>query len=285
MLRWLFLAALALSGTLMVVAWRNVRARNLARQRLSLPEETFLTPITQTSAPQPFVRSRPWIAPLLGLMLAAGLYLFLGWSVVFAGAAGLMVTLLGAQAETWRVDRKIQRIEAQLADAIDLMISALTAGVSVMQALETAARETQAPLRNQLEILLGRIRYGDNPQSVLRTLEQHVPLQTFRLFASALSVHWEVGGSLSGPLAIVGRTVRDRIEISRRVRSLTMQARAATVAVLLTTYFIGLVLWRNDPERMTRFLSTTLGQWMIAAAVVLQAVGIVWTARISKLEY
>ena len=48
-----------------------------------------------------------------------------------------------------------------------------------------------------------------------------VPLETFRLFAAALTVHQEVGGSLAPTLATVGRIIRDRIELTRRIRSLT----------------------------------------------------------------
>ena len=49
------------------------------------------------------------------------------------------------------------------------------------------------------------------------------------LFAAALSVHWEVGGSLAPILATVGRTVRDRIELSRRISAMTTQARLSIV--------------------------------------------------------
>jgi hypothetical protein len=81
--------------------------------------------------------------------------------------------------------------------------SATRAGSAPAHLLENAAEESRAPLKPQLEDVLGRIRYGDDPQVVLRSLMKRVPLETFRLFASALSVHWEVGGSLAPTLAIV----------------------------------------------------------------------------------
>ena len=151
--------------------------------------------------------------------------------------------------------------------------------------MQNAAQEAKNPLRPQLEELLGRIRYGDDPQTVLRALEARVPLETFRLFASALSVHWETGGSLAPTLATVGKVIRDRIEVNRRIRSLTGQARASTLAVLLVTYFLFLIIWRNDPERMRQFLATTIGKGMVAGTVVLQAIGIVWASFLSRLKY
>ena len=73
-----------------------------------------------------------------------------------------------------------------------------------------------------------------------------MPLDNFRLFATSLAVHWGVGGSLAPTLSTVGRTIRDRIEIARRIHSMTTQSRVSTIAVLGTTYFIGLLMWRNS---------------------------------------
>jgi Type II secretion system (T2SS), protein F len=79
------------------------------------------------------------------------------------------------------------------------------------KALESAAQESRPPLREQLDEVTGRIHFGDDAQAVFRSLTERVPLETFLLFSSALSVHWEVGGSLAPTLATVGRTIRDRI--------------------------------------------------------------------------
>jgi tight adherence protein B len=279
------LLILVVAAVATALAWRNIRVRRSARRRLGIQDDT--APAAEapgTVSAGPLVRARPWIAYSAGCLLGAGLHYFAGLSTNFAVAFGFIAALLGGQLEQFRVQRTIALIEAQLADALDLMISALSAGTGVFQALEAAAGESRKPLRPQLENLINRIRYGDDPQTVLQTLESNVPLATFRLFAAALSVHWEVGGSLTGPLAVVARTIRDRIELGRRVRSLTVQARASTIAVMLTSYFIAAVMWRTDPARMGAFLGTSLGEWLLAAALVLQGVGIAWSARLSRMK-
>ena len=181
--------------------------------------------------------------------------------------------------------RRTARIETQLADAIDLMVAALRAGAGVADALENAMRESRSPLRPQLEEVVGRIRFGDDPRTVYHGLTQRVPLETFLLFASALSVQAETGGSLAPTLASVGRTIRDRIEIARRIRSNSAQSEVSTLAVFVLTYFIALVVWRGNPEQMHEFLATTIGQWAVAATILLQAVGLVWMSVISRMKF
>jgi tight adherence protein B len=93
-----------------------------------------------------------------------------------------------------------------------------------------------------------------------------------------------VGGSLAPTLSTVGRTIRDRIDVGRRIRSMTTQSRVSTLAVLAATYFIGLVMWRNSPERFEGFLANPIGQACVAGALLLQAVGVVWASKIGKVR-
>lgn len=286
MIETILLLALVLALVGIGVYWRRVRLLEMARARLAEPERPAEDAV-EVVAPEvrPFVR-RHWLIPWLVALAIFGVgYWLVGLPTIFAATFAGIFGLIGSQLEGGRVARQIFRMESQLADGIDLMVAALRAGAGTLGALDNTVQEAKSPLKPQLEEMLGRIRYGDDPQVVLKALEARVPLETFRLFGSALSVHWETGGSLAPTLATVGRVIRDRTEVTRRIRALTVQARASTYAVMGVTYFIGLIIWRNDPERMQGFLATTIGQFAVGGAILLQAVGLVWTAALSRLRY
>lgn len=280
-----FGAALVVVG-IVVLVWRRARVKWLARERIEISAEASGPALEE---PRPATRSfgrrhrfLPW---LTGLLAAALVHFCLGWAPAFVVAVFLIVGLLGIQLESYLASKSSLRMETQLADAIDLMVGALRAGASVGDALDGAMRESRNPLRGHLEDMIGRIRLGDDPPTVYRNLAESVPLETFLLFASALSVQWETGGSLAPSLASVGRTIRDRIEISRRIRSNSTQTQASSMAVLLLTYFIALVMWRTNPRQFHEFLVTTSGQWLVAATILLQAVGLGWMALLSRLRF
>jgi Flp pilus assembly protein TadB len=267
-------------------AWRNARIHTIARQRMEMPADASALPSSEpTRVARSFLirhRILPWA---LGILAASAMYFVFGWAPSYLLAFGLIISLLGTQGEAFVAAKRTARIETQLADVIDLMVAALGSGASVADALENAMHESRSPLRPQLEEVVGRIRFGDDPQMVYRGLTQRVPLETFLLFSSALSVHWETGGSLAPTLAGVGRTIRDRIEIARRIRSNSAQSGVSTLAVMLLTYFIALVVWRTNPQQMNQFLATTFGQWAVAGTVLLQALGLVWMSFISRLRF
>jgi tight adherence protein B len=226
-----------------------------------------------------------WIAWCLGGIIIVLMLAFVPVTAQVSVATGVMVGLLIDQVETMLSERRMARIEQQLSEAIDLMVGTLKSGGSLARSLQTALDEIRAPLHAELEEVVGRIRFGDDPQSVMDDLARRVPLETFRLFSLALAVHWEVGGSLAPTLATVGKTIRDRIEISRRIRSMTAQSRISTIAILGTTYFIGAIMCVNDPDRMRSFLSTSIGQTAVSGAMLLEVIGIVWSNSMSRLRF
>ena len=182
-------------------------------------------------------------------------------------------------------EQRTAKIEIQLAEAIDLLVGSLRAGASLLAAFESALQESDRPLRPYFQEVAGRIRLGDDPRAAVSELPAHVPLETFRLFATSLSVHWEVGGSLATTLGTVGRTVRDRIELSRRVRAQSVEAHASVAVVLILAYVLGVLMWRTNPERLQAFVATGLGTGLVAMVMALQAIGLVWMSRLSRPDY
>jgi len=267
---------------LVAVGWRSARQRELAWQRLAEVGGTLAEGERVRVGTRRLHRHWIWVPWALGVIASMMVLFVFRLSTPYMVALGLMIGLLASQVESFLAARHAARLETQLADAIDIMIGAVGAGASVGTAIEAAITECRAPLLPYLEDVAGRIRLGDEPAEVFRSLAQRVPLETFLLFTSALSVHWEVGGKLSSTLTTVGRTIRDRIEVSRRIRSNTAQSQFSTLAIIGLTYFIAVIVWRNGPEQMEEFVRSSVGSWFVAGSVVLQAAGIVWMNLISK---
>jgi tight adherence protein B len=188
-------------------------------------------------------------------------------------------------AEEYVADSRTARIETQLSNTIDLLVGSLRAGSALLAALEASLREARPPLLPYVQEAVGRIRLGDDPREVLAALPAQVPLETFRLFSMSLAVHWEVGGSLAATLATVGRTIRDRIELSRRVRAQGIEAHVSVAAVLAIAYVLAFLMWRTSPDRMEAFVKSSVGTELVAGVIGLQAIGLVWMSRLSRSGY
>lgn len=270
---------------IILVFFQRTRLRSLSLGRLEKVEKAVKkTPLTAPGRLSSLSRHYllPWV---LGAVLGAVFYLVAGlpelFCVVFGGILGIFLTLLDGM----RVAKATHKLQVQLAEGIDLMVGALRAGLGAVDSIGRAAREVKPPLRGLLQELLGRLRLGEDPQAVVRVLQERVPLESYRLFGSALSVHWEIGGSLGPTLAGVGRTIRDRVELSRRVRSQGTQAKASVFVILSVSYFLGFMSWRSDPGRMEAFIGSPTGGKLTAGVLLLQAIGILWISKMSKIRF
>jgi tight adherence protein B len=163
-----------------------------------------------------------------------------------------------------------------------MLVASVQAGASLQSAMEIVSNDIGQPLERELQEMVARLRLGDAPQAVFNLLQQRVPIETFRLFCTTLSVNWEVGGGLANTLASIGQTIRDRMAIARQIRTLSTQGRITTLAVLSITYFLFAMMWQSDPSRMLGFLSTSVGQGLVTAALLAQGIGIAMVAKISR---
>src|SRR5262245_6688160 len=226
---------------------------------------------------------RHWYAaPIVGIAGALLLSFVVGLPLDVSAAAGALFGVMAHLAEEYHGEQQAALIETQLATAIYLMVGSLRAGASLLSAFESALEEVGAPLRPYFQEVAGRIRLGDDPRSSVSDLQKHVPLETFRLFATSLAIHWEVGGSLATTLSTVGQTVRDRIELSRRVRAQSVESHASVAVVLGIAYVLAFLMWRTNPDRLEAFVGSTIGTTIVAGVIALQAIGLMWMARLNR---
>ncbi|MEQ8819447.1 MAG: type II secretion system F family protein [Sumerlaeia bacterium] len=285
------MVAFAVAGTFALWAAMRAMQLNLARRRaLRERVEGKTTPArlarpaaerTPATLHKSFPKRWLWVPWLAAALMALGAWLA-GLGGVFVFSLAALAGLLTGQVEAWWADRQRAAIEAQLAEALDIAIGALYAGGGVTQALEAAAREARQPFRAHLQDVLRRIRLGDDPARVYQSMADRVPMESFRLTATTLAVHSSVGGSLAPTLASVARTIHDRMDIARRTRTLGAQAKVSTAVLVGMTFVLFLIVWRQDPARMESFLATETGRWLLAGALLLQPIGIVWQARMSR---
>ncbi len=285
-IRGVFLLTIGLVCLVLVMWWwRRLTLRSVAHTRVMQEVSTQGPVRPEKLSGQTYPSRYRWVPIVLGVLTGWSLWYGLGLALPFAAGSGLMIGILGYLLEAIVAEKRLSQIEIQLAEAIDLMVGALHAGLSLSKALDTARKESKLPLRRYLNGLVRKIRLGEDPSSAVRELSDLVPLETFQLFSLTLSAQWWTGGSLAPTLAGVGRTIRDRIELSRRVRTQGVEAKVSVIGVLAISYVLAVILWRANPHPIENFFTSEFGTTLAGAAIALQAVGILWINRMSQVKF
>jgi tight adherence protein B len=175
-------------------------------------------------------------------------------------------------------------IDGQLLDVVTALASALRSGRSLGQALTTAADEADDPLSTILARTAHAASLGVPMDEALDRFADAVGGSDVRLVSGVLKVHRRTGGALAASLDDVARTLADRREAARELRSLTAQGRlsAAILGLLPLGFFLFLsVVARRDIESAYR---TTAGASAIGIGLALQGTAFVWIRRLLRVD-
>ena len=111
-----------------------------------------------------------------------------------------------------------------------------------------------------------------------------MPILDVRFFSTAVLIQRETGGNLSEILDNLAHVVRERFKIRRQIRVHTAHGRFTGYVLMALPAFLGLALSFINPEHMNRLFEERMGQMMIVASIIMQAVGFFWIKQVIKIE-
>ena len=216
--------------------------------------------------------------------LATLLFMLAGKPTLIAllgGAVALFVPYVYVKFVTWK---RLRRFLEQMPDGLDMIAQSLQAGMGLTQAMVYVAKEVPDPLGTEFSVFIEEVNLGLPLADALRKLEERMTLPEVRLFNTALMVQREVGGSLAELLNKLSDIIRDRFRIERLIKSLTAQNRMSAWTVCSIPPFLGVFLFIREPVMMNEMIANPMGKGMLAAALVLEILGIITFNKLIKVR-
>lgn len=213
---------------------------------------------------------------LLALLLSLPLLL-----VVVVGVASALIPmfyLLGAK------HKRINTIEQQLPDALDLMGRAMMAGHAFPSALQMVGSEMPEPIAAEFRIVFDEINYGISVQEALINLTARVPSTDLSYFVIAVLIQRETGGNLAELLGNISELIRARLKLLGTVRVLSAEGRLSAWILTLLPFGLGFVLQLVNPKFLSVLWTDPLGLRMVGMAMLMMLLGIFVMWRIIKIR-
>jgi tight adherence protein B len=203
---------------------------------------------------------------------------------VLAGFALAAIAFLPKKAYAWLRDRRIRKIQSQLPDGLMMIASSMRAGLGFSPALESLAQDADPPLSQEFSLILREQRMGVKPEEALVHFNDRVPIQDVTLFVSAVNISREIGGNLAESMASLADTLRRRLIMEEKVRSLTAQGRLQGIVMALLPVGIIAFLSFAYPETMSGLYHTWPGWAVMAVAVVMEYLGYQMCRKIMSID-
>ena len=180
--------------------------------------------------------------------------------------------------------RRLQKFNEQLVDALSRMSNSLKAGFSIMQAFESIVQEAQNPISQEFGVFLHQTRVGVRFEEAMHQLEKRVGSEDLTLTVRAIEVARLTGGNLTDVFEKIAATIRERMRIEGRVRALTAQGRLQGIVVGAMPLLLLLAMTLIDPKMMTAFFGSPAGISLLVLVLVLETAGALLIRKLIRIE-
>lgn len=180
--------------------------------------------------------------------------------------------------------RRLSQFEQQLPDTLLMITGALRAGASLPIALEGVSNEAKPPVSQEFALLLRELRLGVDFSVALRNLEKRVPLQDLMMVTAGMALSREVGANLSETLESIAKTIRAKLQMEGKIRSLTAQGKMQGLVMACLPLFLIMVLKFMEPEAMEPLFTTWYGWATMAVITVADMIGYFFIRKIVSID-
>jgi tight adherence protein B len=197
---------------------------------------------------------------------------------LLAFASGAVLGLLPFGFVVVKRQRRFSSFEKNLPEALDLMVSGLRAGHSLLAAMALVARECPQPVGGEFKICFEEQNYGLEMKAALASLIQRIPLQDLKITTTAILIQKESGGNLAEVLDKTAYVIRERFRLKRQIMVHTAQGRLTGLILTLLPIVLGVGIYFVDPGMISILWHRDIGiklMWAAAGLIVLGGI-VIW---------
>jgi tight adherence protein B len=227
-----------------------------------------------------------WLLVHIGTVLAAGVVGFLlGRGSIIVGLLFMVIGfVLPPVYLRVMTNRRRRAFDNALPEVLQLLSGALSAGLSLAQAVDTVVREGPEPIASEFKRVLVEARIGVSIEDAFEGVAARFQSKDFGWAVMAIRIQRQVGGNLAELLTTVAATMRERQFLRRHVRALSAEGRlSAIILCILPVGFLGFFLLTN-PSFLDPLIHDPRGWFLSIFGVIWMSIGVFAMSRMVKVE-
>jgi tight adherence protein B len=230
---------------------------------------------------------RPGVLVLLSALFAMVAYL-VGVAFFHKLGVALLTMALAAPIPYWFVlYKKGQRMKAfakEFPDALDLLVSALRAGLSFAAAMQIVAEESPEPIRSEFAVTVEEQALGLDFREALVNLTKRVHSLDLRFFVTAVVLQRDTGGNLAEILENTAKLIRERFKVLGDIATFTAHGRMTGAVLMFLPLVMALYTWSVSPDYFRPMLESQTGRTLLISAGVMQLLGMLTIRKIVNIR-
>lgn len=214
----------------------------------------------------------------VGLLVGQRITLLAG--LLVAALAGAIPLLLLARKERAR----LSSFQAQLPEAVDMLVNAMKSGYSLQAAIRFAGEEMPQPLGPEFSRVYDEQRLGMDLRNALLGLQERMRTLDCKMFVTALLLQRETGGNLAEVLTNISTLMRERVGLRGQIDTLTAEPRLSAIVLTLLPVALFILVGTLNPGYLSPLWTTPIGRVLLLIACVSVILGYAILRKIGNID-
>ncbi|GLR03366.1 TadB involved in pilus formation and/or protein secretion [Vibrio hyugaensis] len=192
--------------------------------------------------------------------------------------AGGIFFLIIVWAYHWLQDKRRITFEKTFPDALNILMSAVTAGESLMHAFSFVGDNMDGEVGREFKEMGDRLKLGESAEQVLLRSCKAFPYPEYIFFTITIRANINRGGQLKNVLARLIRILVDARTLETKKMAMTSEARISAKVVAAIPVAFALMVNQVSPDHINFILNDPNGRWILYYVVGSEVLGlfIVW---------
>ena len=225
------------------------------------------------------------ISAFIGLIMA-----FLGFlsGTGLLGAAGL--GFAGAFGfPRWFLSFLRKRREAKfidgLADAVDIIVRGVKAGLPLGDCIKMITMEAPEPLKTEFRLIMETQAIGIPLGEACGKLYERTPLPEANFFGIVVAIQQKAGGNLSEALGNLSKVLRDRKKMRAKIQAMSQEAKASAAIIGALPIAVMILVYITSPQYISLLFTHPTGHIMLAGSAVWMTMGVLVMKKMINFDF
>ena len=183
-----------------------------------------------------------------------------------------------------RANHRRQAFGDKLPETLDYISRAMRAGHSLTSAIGMVGKEFPDPIGHEFKTVFDEISFGIPFKDAIGQLADRVQSYDLNFLVISLKIQHETGGNLTELLDGLAKTLRERVKLRGKIRTLSAEGRASAWVLGSMPFLLAGMLTLVNPSYMSLLWTTSKGQTLLLIGGGLMAVGFFVLNRIVKIK-
>ncbi len=214
------------------------------------------------------------LSGLFGLFFGLCLFLsgqppYVALGATFAAALGLPRWLLG-----FLTARRQKAFLEEFANALDVIVRGVKAGLPIGECLKIIARESADPVGSEFTELVEGQKVGISLEQGLERMYERMPLAEVNFFMIVLTIQQKSGGNLSEALGNLSNVLRSRKLMRSKIQAMSSEAKASAMIIGSLPPGVMTMVYITTPDYINLLFTEQMGNIMLVGGILWMATGV-----------